>query len=110
MNKILFVFAILALFSLRSNCLTKCPAEAGLKSGAAKIPVSVIFENHRKDSIHIYWVNYNGQRTLYSEVEAGSSQDQETFATHPWVVTDSAGNCLYLFIAAASGNYDVIVG
>ena len=47
----------------------------------------------------LYWLDYNGRRVFYSRLAPGQDVTQQTYATHPWVVTDSNGRCVSIFIA-----------
>jgi hypothetical protein len=45
------------------------------------------FDNYLSTPVNIYWLDYRGQRMTYGELEAGGSRLQQTWLTHPWVVT-----------------------
>lgn len=50
---------------------------------------NITFINTRSNPIHLYWRNYDGARVSYGTVAAnGGRKDQQTFVTHPWVITD----------------------
>jgi len=71
-----------------------CPSEATLHSISGTQKTQIQFTNTRSDVINIFWLNYNGQRVFYQSLSPGQSQGFDTYATHPWVVTDATGNCL----------------
>jgi SEFIR domain/VHL beta domain len=63
------------------------------------------FDNYLSEDITLYWLNYDGLRVYYSSLGPGRSYVQETFVTHPWVVTksdisDGQGKCLAIFLPA----------
>jgi von Hippel-Lindau disease tumor suppressor protein len=52
--------------------------------------------SHRLSSV--YWLDYSGQRVLYSTLVPGQSYVQPTFITHPWLVTNVNGACIGIFL------------
>lgn len=76
-----------------------CDAESTLKSKTGK-SINVNFINNTGKNINIYWLDMNGKRVSYKNNLAPSGKHpQQTFVTHPWLITDTSGNCLgvYLF-------------
>ncbi|MBA3330324.1 MAG: hypothetical protein H0T39_05530 [Actinobacteria bacterium] len=58
-------------------------------------PASTIeFVNDSGTTVRVLWLNFSGNRQLYRTLAPGERYVQQTFITHPWVVLDSAGNCL----------------
>lgn len=55
-----------------------------LRSEEGSVETSITFVNKTNQPVSIYWVDYNGNEVLYKTVEAGTSFDQPTYATHPW--------------------------
>jgi hypothetical protein len=49
--------------------------------------------------INVFWIDYDGRRHFYRSLGKGDSQAFDTYATHPWVVTDASGNCLGVWFA-----------
>jgi hypothetical protein len=39
---------------------------------------------------------------------SGESQSFDTYATHPWVVTDASGNCIGVYFAEVGENHIAI--
>ncbi|OYX13392.1 MAG: hypothetical protein B7Z15_07450, partial [Rhizobiales bacterium 32-66-8] len=74
-----------------------CQDERSIKSADSATATKVQFKNESKSRIKIYWLNYDGKREHYSDVAPGRSYTQETYMTHPWVVTDTNGQCILLF-------------
>ena len=76
-----------------------CSAEPGLHSVDGRVTTSIQFNNQTQGPVNVYWINYSGQRVLYSALAAGQSYVQGTFLTHPWVVTDGGtGTCLGIWL------------
>jgi hypothetical protein len=74
-----------------------CQSERSIKSADSDKETKVQFKNASKSKIKIYWINYDGKREFYSDVNPGRSYVQDTYMTHPWVVTDTNGQCVLLF-------------
>ncbi|NEO66700.1 MAG: hypothetical protein F6J94_18440 [Moorea sp. SIO1F2] len=58
--------------------------------------------------IKTYWLNYQGNRTYYYQLKPGQGYTQQTYVTHPWVITDNQHHCLgvyYLDGQARTVNY-----
>jgi hypothetical protein len=72
----------------------ECPSEAAIRSLSDTERTRISFRNERAGSIYVFWLDYDGQRQLYRTLAPGQSATFQTFATHPWVVTDASGSCL----------------
>ena len=61
-----------------------------LHSVNANTSTNVTFINTRPKKVTLYWIDYDGKRVSYGEIDpAGGTQEQQTYVTHPWVVVDS---------------------
>jgi len=72
-------------------------AEQPVRSKEGNLATSIVFKNSSNIDVKVYWINFNGEKTLYHELRPGQSVKQETFYTHPWLVTDDQGNPKSLF-------------
>ena len=72
----------------------ECPSEGALRSLSDTERTRINFRNEGLGRIYVFWIDYEGQRQLYRTLAPGQSQTFQTFATHPWVVTDASGSCL----------------
>lgn len=70
-----------------------CPAPGQYRSQNSARAVTVTFFNGSKRPANIYWIGYDGQWVKYHTLAPNKNVNQRTFATHPWVATDAAGNC-----------------
>jgi hypothetical protein len=75
-----------------------CNSEATSQSLNSNTPTSFTLTNHTSETLSLFWLNFQGQRVHYTDVDPGQSKDQKTFVTHPWVVADPGGNCIRLFL------------
>jgi von Hippel-Lindau disease tumor supressor len=54
-------------------------------------PALITFANHSGQSVNVYWLDFGGKRQLYKTLDAGDSYTQQTFLTHPWLITSAQG-------------------
>jgi hypothetical protein len=85
-----------------------CSAEATLRSTRADTQALVRFTNQRKDSVELFWLDYNGKRKSYGVIPAGQAQVMQTYLTHPWLIADSLGACLEIRMPDA-GRYRITI-
>jgi dipeptidyl-peptidase-4 len=79
-----------------SNALSQNVPSASTRTGAE---TSIHFVNRTKNEVQIFWVDENGERHGYGQLEAGQQKQQHTFAGHVWLVTDRTGTPLSKFQA-----------
>lgn len=76
------------------------PASCSLNSDT---PITILFVNNTRRTVSVYWKDFQCGEVLYHTLEPGQSYVQETYATHPWVVRDSAtGEALTGLVGEAS--------
>jgi hypothetical protein len=85
-----------------------CPSEATLRSVASTQRTGITFKNRRSGAIKIFWINYHGHRKFYHSLASGESGSFNTFATHPWIVTDASGHCIGVYFADVGENHITI--
>lgn len=68
-------------------------------SGRGTTTVQLTFTNRRSSSVQVDWIDANGRTVDYKVLEPGESYEQQTYSTHPWLVTDSDGTPLVLVVA-----------
>lgn len=88
----------------------RCADEAGLRSTEGTVATSLNFTNRMPKALRIYWINYNGARQFYGVVRPGQSFHQQTYVTHPWVLTDAKGTCVAVFMPAREPRRVVVTG
>lgn len=73
--------------------------DAGARSGQSDQATTIRFVNDSGADKVVYWLNFDGLRVFYARLAPGESYDQQTFVSHPWVVTsDSYGTCEALWM------------
>jgi hypothetical protein len=78
-----------------------CAAEDSFRSTEGSTPAEITFVNHSARAIRTYWLNYQGKRVYYAEIQPGKRLAQQTYFSHPWVITGSAsGECIAIFLPA----------
>lgn len=74
-----------------------CTAEGLIKSGTGTT-IDFNFVNQRSDAINVFWLDQTGARQTYKlGLANGQTHIQQTFVTHPWIVTGAQGQCLGIF-------------
>jgi hypothetical protein len=79
-----------------------CAKEGEYRSVSADEAVGVSFQNSAGKPIVIYWIDPSGHRKYYDTLQHGDSRSYHTYVTHPWIITDTANNCLMLYLPNSS--------
>src|SRR5262249_8341870 len=78
-----------------------CAAEDSLRSTEGSTKAEITFLNRSGGPIRTYWLNYQGKRVYYAEIQPGKSLTQQTYFSHPWVITGGgSGDCMAIFLPA----------
>ena len=75
--------------------------EKGIKSVNSDVEAKIKFDNKSGKTVKVYWLNFDGNRELYQTLKDGESHEQETYLTHPWVITDENDNAWYVYFPDA---------
>ena len=101
--KLLLLTVVLSAFSLTATLAvaqTKLPQELrGVRSLNSDVQAAITFQNDSAQTVKIYWLGFKGERVFYQRLLPGETYAQETFLTHPWVVTDDKANAWALHYA-----------
>ncbi|MBL0231414.1 MAG: hypothetical protein IPP76_11675 [Moraxellaceae bacterium] len=74
-----------------------CSGEGRIKSSQGA-SIYMDFVNQRGSNMNIYWLNTNGSRVTYkTNLLNNQTHNQQTFVTHPWLVTDNTGTCVAIY-------------
>lgn len=108
-----FLAAILAAFAGSAQAQSElqdvgCAGEGGLRSIEDMKSTEVIFFNQSPQTIRTYWLDHQGNRKFGSEIRPGDSYVQQTYVTHPWVVTSAAKVCMAIYQPEASSAIVVV--
>ena len=85
-------------------------AEAGCnvtnkRSEKGTKPATVEVVNKAKtQAVSLYWIDYKGNRVFYAKVQPGARMKQQTYRTHPWIITNHKGRCLDGLVAGQGNN------
>lgn len=74
-----------------------CSEESSLMALNSNVSTSVDFENQTNETVNVYWLNFMGAPVLYYTLAPGTGYTQQTFVTHPWLITDASNNCIEIF-------------
>jgi hypothetical protein len=74
-----------------------CAGESTLRSIDETMMTEVTFFNQSPAPIRTYRLDHQGNRQFGSEIRPGDSYVQQTYVTHPWVVTSAAKACMAIF-------------
>lgn len=75
-----------------------CGIEGTLKSTSYDTATKLEFMNASVIEIKTFWINYEGHRVYYNSLPPGKSYVQQTYVTHPWVITNRDGKCIAIFL------------
>jgi len=92
MKKLVNTLALGLVLTIASTAIAaaKCPGEAGKRSKNGDVSTSIKFRvigENDETQFKVYWLDYNGHRVLYKHAFAGDTWTQQTFMTHPWLIT-----------------------
>jgi hypothetical protein len=75
-----------------------CSEERTAKSIEGNRATSIRFRNHRRSTVRIFWLDYEGRRKFYKELPPGQQYLQPTYMTHPWIITDQVDRCVAFYM------------
>lgn len=81
-----------------------CSGEGRIKSSTGA-SIYMDFVNQRGSNVNVYWLDYNTGRVSYKpNLATGQTHNQQTFVTHPWLITDNSGACLGIYRPVTATN------
>lgn len=97
---------------LKVLTMQNCNQESSLKSLNGDDAAFIRFVNETSKPVVVYWLNYEGKRDPSEDqretLNPGQSGIRVTYLTHPFLVTDTAGKCLGIFLPTAEPSLAVI--
>jgi hypothetical protein len=98
----LICLSFVAAWPALSRAEKKHPAEEkGVKSLNGDVEATIKFVNKSGKTVKVYWLDYDGDRKLYETLKDGESYEQQTYLTHPWVITDENDDAWYVYFPDA---------
>jgi hypothetical protein len=82
--------------------------EKGTYSIHANIPTSIRFENKSGKIVKIYWLDYSCNRKLYKVLEKDQVHNQQTYVTHPWLITGDDDRAMQIYFPDSQSRTVVI--
>lgn len=67
-----------------------CAQEGAIRSKSGDVGTALTFRvvgENDETQFKLYWLDYDGNRKFYRHVFAGDTYRQDTYLTHPWLVT-----------------------
>jgi VHL beta domain len=78
-----------------------CSTQSLHRSMTWSTATAVTFVNRTTSPVRTYWIDYEGARVFYAEIAPCGGYVQQTYLTHPWVITGAEGeDCLAVFLPA----------
>lgn len=85
-----------------------CNAERTVRSLVADTSLEMVVRNETRVPLVMTWLDYDGNRVDYAQVEPGEEYLQQTYVTHPWIVR-AGTRCVGLFVPQAAGHHDLVL-
>jgi len=92
----------------RPGSSLQCAAAGQLRSIEGSSSTSINFVNQTSQSIRTYWLDYQGAPKYYRQLQPGERYSQQTYVSHPWMVTNLSGACLGVYMPDVAAT-DVVV-
>lgn len=75
-----------------------CADRASLRSLHYNVPTKITFVQYSGSRRDIHWIDYSGTARNYITIKPGQEVIVDTFLSHPWMITDAAGNCIEIVL------------
>jgi hypothetical protein len=75
-----------------------CSDEPTLKAASGTAPIKLVLYNSRGTAIRLHELDATGRRIPFGTIGDESSTGIQTYVGRPWVVADSAGQCLEIIL------------
>ena len=88
-----------------------CPPRGSARSVDANQTASVEFHNQTGAMLRLFWLDYNGERKHYADIQPNDRHVQQTYVSHPWILVDPQGGCAGgVYYPRAGGQRHVLAG
>lgn len=88
----------------------RCADERRLRSHESTTSLHIAYQNDHDRKVSLYWLDFEGRRVHYADLEPGQGYRQQTYVTHPWVAVDGDGRCRAIFVPQGAGEHVVVIG
>lgn len=78
----------------------RCAHEGDFPSRPTTEPAVLTLVNRSDEGLKLYWLNYQGTRSLYATLAPGGHVDQQSHAGAHWLIASADGQCLGVLDAA----------
>ena len=72
---------------------------SGVRSDRNATKVAVVFRNQTLEVVTVYWIDFEGQRKSYGDIDSGGQKRLHTFKGHRWELESETGKLLGRFVA-----------
>ena len=102
--------ALVAMTFAAGDAFAGCNVTNKRSEKGTKTAVVEVVNKAKTQSVSLYWIDYQGKRVFYAKVPPGGRVKQQTFRSHPWIITNDKGRCLDGLVAGQGGNQLVYKG
>jgi len=85
-----------------------CKDQKKLRSLESRRSTYVTFRNLSADTVDVYWLDFSGKPVFYKSLENGEVFRQQTFVSHPWMISGTNKDCLQI-VMPDTGEKDVLI-
>ena len=96
---IISIFVIQGCASIESPIVSEagCKETSTLQSKSGGNKLQLEFVNTQTEFVEMFWVDYQGNEQRKGSIPPNKGWKTTTYEFHPWVVRNSAGQCLKVF-------------
>jgi hypothetical protein len=87
---------------IQAQADSSCSREGSSRSAKTTQAAKVTLTNQTKETLTVYWLDFEGKRQKWFDLSAGQAFEQPTLVGHLWLVTKPNGQCLSIFSAPGS--------
>jgi hypothetical protein len=85
--------------------MVTCSQEQALKSLPRTAPIQLLLYNGSGADIRVFELDFEGKRSRYVMIGDDRSAPILTYISHPWVVTDTSGQCVEIIMPGQNTRY-----
>jgi hypothetical protein len=87
-----------------------CGLENRSRSPVNSRAITIQFINNSSFPVKVYWIDFQGKRQHYFDLEPSQSRELPTYINHPWLITRRVANqpCISIYIPNQVQNIAII--